>query len=128
LTIDNLIEPRFSTPSGATYETVTGTPALAVAGEKLTPRTINVGVAFQLPAGLTLAADLLDLTGAVAANGKAQFRAGGEFRPNVPFLNRFAVRGGYNQKTGWTGGLSLGGFSLSYAGSIPVIAGQSFNF
>lgn len=130
LTIDNLLAPSARTPAQVT-DPVTGTllpTPLQTASERFYPRTINLGAAMQLPGGLLAAADLLDITGANSAIGKAQFRAGVEFRPAVPILNQVALRAGYNQKSGWTGGLSFGGFSLAYASSTPIVANQTFNF
>ncbi|HOQ29165.1 MAG TPA: hypothetical protein PLH36_10525, partial [Armatimonadota bacterium] len=79
LTVDNLIEPSFRIPAGADASIVPGR------GDKLMPRTFNLGAAMTIPGGLLLAADLLDITGANSANpnGEAQFRIGAEFRPSL---------------------------------------------
>ena len=124
LTVDNLIEPSFRIPAGADASIVPG------AGDKLMPRTVNLGAAMTIPGGLLLAADLLDITGANSANpnGEAQFRIGAEFRPSLPVLRWFAVRAGYNSATGMAAGLSLGSFGIAYAERSPLVASQTFNF
>ncbi len=123
LTVDNLIEPSFTFPAGAD-------PRVVPVGEKLLPRTVNLGAAISVPGGLLLAADLLDVTGANKANpnGEAQFRVGAEFRPNLPGLRLLAVRAGYNSATGMAAGFSIGGFGIAYASRSPLVASQTFNF
>lgn len=110
LTVNNLIQPGLRVPSSA---------PVAPAGENLLPRTVNLGVALRGPGPMRLAADLMDLTGASTADGKAQFRAG---------LDLGILRAGYNQKSGFAVGLSLFGLSIAYAADTPIVASQTFNF
>lgn len=117
-TIDNLIEPSFTIPGNASA-------AVAKRGEKLLPRTINLGAAYKLPAGLTVAADMVDLTG---ANNTQELRVGAELRPNLPMLNWIALRAGYASNTGGTLGLGLGSVGIAYGKRAPLVATQSFNF
>ena len=115
LTVDNLVEPSFKVP---------GTDS------KLMPRTVNLGASMSIPGGFLLAADLLDVTNANTHNdnGGRQFRAGAEFRPGLPILKWFAVRGGYNSETGFAAGLSIGSFGIAYAKHAPLVASETFNF
>jgi len=115
LTVDNLVEPSFRDPA---------------TGARLMPRTVNLGASITIPGGLLIAADVLDITGANRANpnGKAQIRAGAEFRPNLPILRLLALRGGYNSATGFAGGLSIGSFGIAYAERAPLVASQTVNF
>lgn len=116
LTVDNLLEPSFKIPNAV------GVPN---AGKPLLARTLNLGMAIQAPAGVTLAADLIDLTG---ANGAAQFRAGAEFHSKLPILRWFTLRAGYNSATGLAGGIGIAGFGISYANRAPLVASQTLNF
>lgn len=87
---------------------------------KLLTTTMSAGAGFQHK-GTTLAADLVDITG---ASGDPQFRAGGEQR----FFRSFAVRAGYSSAGGFTYGASIFGFDVALGRSQPLEVVRTINF
>jgi hypothetical protein len=112
LVVNNLIEPK-AINFGA------NAPA-GLANVQLAPRTLSLGAALENN-NITLAADLVDVTGAV---GKMQLRLGSEVR----VAGALALRGGYNSATGFTAGLGLGGFGFAYSQRAPVMLSHSVTF
>jgi hypothetical protein len=82
--------------------------------------TLSAGAGFQ-KRGTTLAADLVDLTG---AGGDAQFRAGAEQK----IVKGFALRGGYSSGGGFTYGGSLFGFDVALGKAQPLEVVRTINF
>jgi hypothetical protein len=85
----------------------------------LLARTISAGAGFQ-KGGLTAAADLVDITGAV---GSAQLRAGAEQR-----FGPIAVRGGYSSGTGFTYGFGIFGVDVAFGRRQPLELVKNIRF
>lgn len=113
LVVNNLVEPQpiqlSSTAPNDLY------------ARQLAPRSISAGAAI-VNDRVTLAADLVDITGAY---GTPQIRVGSELR--LPG-NLLAIRGGYNTATGFTAGIGIGGFGIAFSKSTPIMLSQSITF
>ncbi|MHB9130535.1 MAG: hypothetical protein ACYDBB_05510 [Armatimonadota bacterium] len=112
LVVNNAIEPKAialgpGAPDGATQR-------------QLSPRSFSIGTAL-VQSRYTLAADLVDLTGAY---GPKQLRLGAEWRLPAGL----ALRGGYNTAAGVSAGIGLGSLGLAYSKNTPVMLTQSIAF
>jgi hypothetical protein len=84
------------------------------------PRTISAGATYQKSI-LTASVDFNDV---FHKFGKTQMSAGAELR--LPLS--IALRAGYNTSMGFSGGLGIAGFNVSYAGKSPFVLSQMISF
>ena len=84
------------------------------------PRTYSAGATYQ-KSFLTAAVDFNDL---FHKFGKTQMCAGAEVR--LPL--KIALRAGYNSNLGFSAGLGIWGFDISYSGKAPYILSQMISF
>ena len=82
--------------------------------------TVSGGVALET-GGLTVAADLMDLT---SATRPVDLRFGAEQQIG----KSFALRGGYSSNTGITGGLGFFGFNIAFGERLPLEINKSIRF
>ncbi len=82
---------------------------------------VSVGIASHPLPGMTVAADIVNITG--ANDEKASVRMGGEWR----FTKFFAARAGYGGKS-FTYGVDLFGLNLAFAGKTPKLLTQVLRF
>ncbi|MHB9107656.1 MAG: hypothetical protein ACYDCO_11430 [Armatimonadota bacterium] len=112
LMVNNLVEPkavRFRAPSERFG-----------LEKQLAPLTVSVGSAWE-DEKITLAVDLVDITGNA---GESHVRAGCEYR--LP--GGIAIRGGYNSRDGFTGGIGLGALGIAISKEAPVMISNSISF
>ncbi|MEI6520763.1 MAG: hypothetical protein WCO98_12110 [bacterium] len=84
------------------------------------PRTYGAGATFS-KSMLTASVDFNDV---FHKFGKTQMSAGAEVR--LPLS--IALRAGYNTNMGFSGGLGIAGFNVSYAGKSPFVLSQMISF
>ena len=82
--------------------------------------TVSGGAALET-GGLTVAADLMDIT---SATRPVDLRFGAEQRIG----NSLALRGGYSSNTGVTGGLRVFGFDFAFGERLPLEVNKSIRF
>jgi hypothetical protein len=82
--------------------------------------TVSGGAALET-GGLTIAADIMDLT---SATRPADLRFGAEQRIG----SKIAIRGGYSSNTGVTGGFGLFGFNFAFGERLPLEVNKSIRF
>ncbi len=112
LMVDNLIEPKAITFNAPDID--------GLLSQDVSPRTFSLGAAW-VNNRLTLAADLVDLTGAIS---KAHGAVGGELRMPLGI----ALRGGYNSHYGFTAGFGFRGFGLAYSQRAPLMLSNAVAF
>lgn len=111
LVVTNLIKPSLR---------FTGTDTNgATTGYNLQPTSLSLGSALR-QGGAILAFDLVDIN---RAYGDAQARLGAEFK-----AGSIALRTGYSSQGGFTYGVGLGQFDLSFGKTLPLEVNQRLRF
>jgi hypothetical protein len=97
-----------------------GVPGAPAKVSNISPRTYGAGATFT-KSMLTASVDFNDV---FHKFGKTQMSAGAELR--LPLS--IALRAGYNTSMGFSGGLGIAGFNVSYAGKSPFVLSQMISF
>lgn len=114
--IENFIEPGIAFP----YEAPGGGQPITAEGFDPYKRALSLG--FGLNKGkLMMAADIIDLGNAA---GRQEVRYGAE----LALSRGFALRAGYNSRTAFTYGLSLGGLNVQVGGQAPLTLASVIRF
>ncbi len=114
--IENFIEPGIVFP----FEAPGGGSLIAAGGFDPYKRTISAG--FGMSKGkLMMAADFIDLGNSA---GRQEVRYGAE----LALTRGFAVRAGYNSRTAFSYGLSLGGLNVQIGGQAPLTLASVIRF
>jgi hypothetical protein len=109
MVMENLISPKID----FNFEAPGGGQPITAGGFDPFIRTTSFGVGFMSGDKLLLAADWVDV-GNVA--GRSETRYGAE----LALSKSFAIRAGYNSRSAFTYGLSVGGFNVQVGGNTPV--------
>ncbi len=83
-------------------------------------RAVHLGFASETQAGTLIALDVIDIGN---RTGRGELRLGAEQR-----LGPIRILTGYASRTGWTAGLSLGGFSFAYSREFPLTVSRTLVF
>lgn len=112
LTVENLIVPK------TTFDALA--PNLSTNTVRPYSRTVNTGFGYLAPGKFVFAADFVDVF-----NGAAQqeLRVGSELT-----LGRFALRGGYESRSGFTVGAGFGGFNIAFGGNSNAALSYALRF
>ncbi len=111
-TVENLLIPN--TTFNAT------TPNLTTSTIRPYARTFNSGVGFINPGKYVFAADFIDMFNGASAQ---ELRVGSEW-----ILGGFALRGGYESRSGFTVGAGFGGFNLAFGGNSNAALSYALKF
>jgi len=114
--VENFIEPGIVFP----FQAPGGGGLIIQNGFDPNVRTYSVGIG-HVQDKLLLAADMVDIGNRA---GRAETRYGAE----LTLTKGFAVRAGYNSRTAFSFGLSLGGFNIQVAGNAPITLGTVIRF
>lgn len=117
LVVNNFIEPNIVFPFQAPG---TGANPIDPNGFDPMKRTISAGVG-HVQGPLMLAADIVDFGNNA---GLATTRYGAE----LSLGKGFAVRAGYNSRTAFTTGISIGGFNIQFGGNAPLSVNTVIRF
>lgn len=114
--IENFIEPKIA----FNYEAPGGGQPIVPGGFDPYKRTFNLGLGY-VQDKLLMAADLVDIGN--NASGQ-ELRYGAEYAVGKSAF----IRAGYNSRTAFTYGLSIGGFNLQLGGKVPLSITSSVRF
>lgn len=111
-TIENLITPATSFDALA--------PNLATNTIRPYSRTFNTGLGYLSPGSFVFAADFVDMFNGA---GSQELRVGSEWT-----VGRFALRGGYESRSGFTAGAGFGGFNVAFGGNTSAALSYALRF
>jgi hypothetical protein len=111
-TVENLLVPK------TTFDATT--PNLSTSTIRPYARTFNMGVGYVTPGQYVIAADFID---AFNGAGAQELRVGSEW-----ILGGFALRGGYESRSGFTIGAGFGGFNLAFGGNSNAAFSYALKF
>jgi hypothetical protein len=114
--IENFIEPKISFP----FEAAGGGQPITANGFDPFKRNLSLGVGY-VQDKLLLAADVIDLGNRA---GRMETRYGAELTLNKSLV----FRAGYNSRTAFTYGFSLGGLNIQLGGQAPITLGSVIRF
>jgi hypothetical protein len=114
--IENFIEPKIAFP----FEAAGGGQGITPNGFDPFARNMSVGVGF-VQDKLMLAADIIDLGNRA---GRMETRYGAE----LALSKSLALRAGYNSRTAFSYGVSLGGLNIQIGGQAPITLGSVIRF